>query len=812
MIHNYPIHFENFDKFAMIDFSIIKIPLHIIPLFLEDESAVYSEYYTDEIKQVFLKTKIIQKSDLKFSSLKNMLNKNFNLVDLVNVESEFSVKGDTMILWPRGYKNPIRIIFWGEECESIEILNEFDFKKINETSRLIFLPEGLDLSYIKIKELGGENINFFAFTNQIISDHYIDSQIILPSLYFSDFDLLQKDISDWIKKGYKIIIDITKDKLPSAFKKFSQRLNFKYEIKNQKIEILNTDENYSIQAGLVDPLNKIVVLTEREVFGTIKIINKNYGIKNKNVSKLLEQFEGEIKIDDFVVHEDYGIAKYKGLEQQEINQEVHEYICLEYKGGDTVYVPIHQLSKITKFIGAEGSEPELSRLGSVMWSNTRKKIKAETRKLAKELIEHYAKRELSKAKPIKILKSRNYEKFSELFQYELTQDQKKALYECEQDLNSTKPMNRLLIGDVGFGKTEVLLRLAFRVVENGGQVLVLAPTTVLVSQHYKIFSERFKSFGYKVEFVSRFKKSHENKEVVRKAKEGIVDIVIGTHRLLSNDVEFKNLQLIVVDEEQKFGVKQKEKIKKLNLGAHLISVSATPIPRTLNMALSSIQNLSVITTPPPNKKNIKTIFVKNDWNKIVEAIKFEIERGGQIYFVHNFVNSIYSLELKLKKLLPSLRIKVAHGQMNPANLDKTMYEFYSGKFDLLLSTTIIENGLDIENVNTIIIDRIENLGLSQLHQLRGRVGRGDKEAYCYLFYSGQEIDEDESTTKKYIERIKTVLENQNLGAGYKIASKDLEIRGAGNILGKEQHGNINTIGYALYIQMLSQEIERLKSN
>ncbi|BCX14086.1 MAG: hypothetical protein KatS3mg085_618 [Candidatus Dojkabacteria bacterium] len=793
----------------MKNFSIIKIPLHLIPLFIEDESLVYSEYFSADIIKVFEKINVIDKKSLMFNKLKNIFNLSYKYVEVVNSEGEYGIKGDTITAWLKGYSNPVRINFWGEECESIELLNNIDFKKLLETDRLILLPDQFDLSHIKIQD-NNTDLKYIIFTNQIIENEYIDAKVSLPALYFGRIDLLQKDLIKWNSQNYKIYTNLNLDKIPKEIQKFFKKFNLRYKIENDAIKLAESKKPINIQAGFIDSMNKIVMLSERETFGTISIFNKNYGIKNKNISKLLEKFEGKININDYVVHEDYGVGLYKGLEQQFVNDSQQEYIVIEYKHGDTVYVPIHQLSKISKYIGQSDLEPELSTLGTVKWKNLKKKVKAETRKIAMELIEHFAKRELAKAKPISIVDDEKYNKFVDNFQFDLTDDQKKAIFECEKDISTSRPMNRLLIGDVGFGKTEVILRIAYRVVFDGVQVLILAPTTVLVAQHYKTFFERFKNTGFKVDFLSRFKNNYENKEVINKLKNGEIDIVIGTHRLLSNDVDFKNLGLIVVDEEQKFGVKQKEKIKKLNLGAHLLSVSATPIPRTLSMALSSIQDLSIITTPPPNRKSIKTFLIKKDWNKIINAINFEIERGGQVYFVHNYINSIYAIEQKLKKFLPKLRVRVAHGQMKPEVLDKVMFEFYSKKFDLLLSTTIIENGLDNQNVNTIIIDKAEKLGLSQLYQLRGRVGRGDMEAFCYLFYSGRGYNS--STNNKYLERLQTIIDNQELGSGYNIASKDLEIRGAGNLLGKEQHGYINTIGYALYIQMLSQEIERLKSN
>jgi transcription-repair coupling factor (superfamily II helicase) len=418
-----------------------------------------------------------------------------------------------------------------------------------------------------------------------------------------------------------------------------------------------------------------------------------------------------------------------------------------------------------------------------------------------------------------------YEEFISDFPYKITKDQTQTELDVLNDLSLEKPMNRIIVGDVGFGKTEIAMRGAFKMVEGGYQVAVLCPTTVLTTQHEKVFKERFSKFGIRVESLSRLNSTAVKSNLVD-LENGKIDIIVGTHRLLSNDIRFKNLGMIIVDEEQKFGVKQKEKLKQIEIGVHVLSMSATPIPRSLSMALSSIQDISIIQTPPEGRKSIENVVTKLDQDRVKTAIAQELKRNGQVYYVHNKVETIQSKASQISKLLPKAKVIFAHGQMNPNTLMKNVSEFYEGKFDILVCTTIIENGLDMPNVNTIIVEHAQNFGLGQLYQLRGRVGRGDKQGYAYFFYDGDVLTDDDSELeaniknptylkrfrerRKYRQRLKAIKESSELGAGFKLASRDLEIRGAGNLLGKQQHGNIKQIGYALYMQMLAEEIEKLK--
>jgi len=504
-----------------------------------------------------------------------------------------------------------------------------------------------------------------------------------------------------------------------------------------------------------------------------------------------------------------------------------DYLLLKYDKEDELYVPIHQIDKITRYIGPENIEPKLTRLGKTSWEVLKRKVKKSTQLLARELVEHYAKRELAKAKAIRSEDSEDYIEFANQFEFKETEDQIRAVNEIVNDLSKTIPMNRLLVGDVGFGKTEVMMRAAFKIAEIGGQIAILAPTTILAAQHFKVLKKRFENFPIEIGLLSRFNTTSKNKEIVKSLNENQIDIVIGTHRLLSNDVKFKKLQLLIVDEEQRFGVKQKEKIKKLNYGTHVLSVSATPIPRTFGRALSSIQDLSIITTPPVGRKSIITEIIKDNWNKVTKAIADEVSRGGQVYFLHNEVRTIQTIMKKLQLLLPGIKFITAHGQLSSKELERIMNAFFLQKYDVLICTTIIENGLDIKNVNTMVVNKANKFGLSQLYQLRGRIGRGMKQAYCYFLYEGKSFEQEKLDLnpdpkssdylikkklkpKKYLERLQTLVDNQELGAGFKVASKDLEIRGAGNLLGGEQSGHITSIGYALYINILAQEVEKRK--
>ncbi len=510
----------------------------------------------------------------------------------------------------------------------------------------------------------------------------------------------------------------------------------------------------------------------------------------------------DLKVGDYVVHVDHGIGMFVGLKQIGIGDNMQEFLELRYAGEDKLFVPVERLDLVQKFTGA--SKPPIDRLGGTSWERAKTKVKKAMRDMAEELLKLYAAR---KAVPGHAFSPDSHwqQEFEDAFEYELTIDQKTATADIKRDMEATTPMDRLLCGDVGYGKTEVAMRAAFKAVMDGKQVAFLAPTTILAFQHQKTLRERFAGFPVRIEMVSRFRSKPEQKQAIDELAAGKVDIIVGTHRLLSKDVQFRDLGLLVVDEEQRFGVAHKEKIKQLKKKVDVLTMSATPIPRTLNMSLVGIRDMSIIETPPKDRLSIQTNVVKFDQQVIGQAIRGELARGGQVYFVHNRVESIFSIGALIQRLVPEARVVVGHGQMDEEALERAMFDFVSKKFDVLLATTIVENGLDIPNANTIIINRADRYGLSQLYQLRGRVGRSDRPAYAYLL-----IPPEDNLSPVAKKRLAAIKEFSDLGSGFRVAALDLEIRGAGNLLGGEQSGQIDTVGFEMYMKLLEQTVRELK--
>jgi len=505
-----------------------------------------------------------------------------------------------------------------------------------------------------------------------------------------------------------------------------------------------------------------------------------------------------------MVHLDHGVARFAGLRDIQLGEKGAKYYVLEYAAGDNLFVPLGLERKLSRYVGF--ADPKISGLGSIIWQKTKKKAKEEVEKLAKELLEVYAKRETA-VRPAYSPEDEIEEKLSATFPYQETPDQIQTLQEISEDLGRTEPMDRIVCGDVGFGKTEVALRTMARAVKNGYQAALLAPTTILAYQHYQNFTARLKDLPIRIEMLSRLQTKKEQQRILKELQSGTIDIIVGTHRLLSKDVQFSlspgGLGLLVIDDEQRFGVKQKEKFKEMRSSLDVLSLSATPIPRTLYMALSSLKKISTIQTPPEGRLPIKTVVAKRREKIIKEAIEAELQREGQVYYLHNRVGTIEAMKKYLQKLLPDVKFEVAHGRLQEQQLIKIIDDFRSKKFDVLLATTIIENGLDLANVSTIIVDDATRLGLAQAYQLKGRVGRSNIQSHAYFLYGGR-------LSNKANLRLKALKEAEELGSGYRIAMKDLEIRGAGNILGKEQSGTINTIGLNLYCQMLSDAVEKLR--
>lgn len=811
---------------------------NLVDLFVNKEFiTLFSTELSYNIYQAFSNLHNLNLTDVKFSRLVKLLaGLKYQKVLDISTPCEYTVRGDIIFIWPIGYSNPVKLEFFGEDLEKSFTFDSFTKQKIEKISKLILLDNNLltDLEKDKINIRFPENseLESFIISKANFSEKMyaftkiIDTGFTLPSLLYSRQDLLDLEIKRLKNIGYQCII---KTKYNEMLQNYPKIIDVDAVDNEAKFFIKNLNKILSISSGFISAKYKIAVFTDREIFGTLsrEFISVDQKDAPKtlelfNINRLIKQMESEIELGDFVVHIDYGIALYNGITQEEVNGSLREFIELKFDKGDKLLLPIEQVFKISKYIGQEGANPTLSKLGRGSWQKTKEKVLKATTLIAKELLKHYATLKISTAKKLKLEESSSYIEFVKQFPYKETQDQNRAIAEIMQDISKGVPMNRLLVGDVGFGKTEVFLRAAFRIIENGGQVAILAPTTILTAQHYAVIKERFKEFPISVAYVSRFNSPKENRAIIDKLSTGKIDIVVGTHRLLSSDVKFKSLELLVIDEEQRFGVKQKEKIKQINYGAHLLNVSATPIPRTLGMALSALQQISIITEPPKERMSINTELSGRDLNKILQYIERELNRNGQTYIIHNEISTINAFKTQLENLSPGIKYVVAHGKMRPAELDRIMTDFFEKKYDCLIATTIIENGIDLPNVNTIIIDNAEKFGLSQLYQLRGRVGRSNKQAFCLLIHgqSGKKVFpilENEKLKEKLIkkktksiERIQSLLENQDLGAGFRISSRDLEIRGAGNLLGEEQSGHIYNIGFSLYMEMLSKEIIALK--
>jgi transcription-repair coupling factor (superfamily II helicase) len=543
-----------------------------------------------------------------------------------------------------------------------------------------------------------------------------------------------------------------------------------------------------------------ILLSDVELFGFAK---KRRIVAKRPVRR--EAFLSELAVGDYVVHVDHGVGRFAGLTTLSLENGEREYLVLEYAAGDKLYVPNEQVDRVTRYIGPGGYSPSLSRLGTQEWNRAKQRVKEAADLLAKELLELYSAREILPGfsfSPDTVWQ----QEFEASFPYVETPDQLEAVQEVKQDMEKAQPMDRLVCGDVGYGKTEVALRAAFKAVMDGMQVAVLVPTTVLAQQHFTTFSQRLSAFPVKVELLSRFRSTKEQQEVVQGLASGSVDICIGTHRLLQKDVSFKNLGLVIIDEEQRFGVAHKERLKHLRKEVDVLTLSATPIPRTMHMALVGVRDMSTMETPPEERLPIKSYVAPYNERMIREAILRELERNGQVFFVHNRVQRIGWVARELEKLVPEARIGIGHGQMPEETLESVMLDFTQGKIDVLVCTTIIESGLDLPNVNTLIVDDADRMGLTQLYQLRGRVGRGSNRAYAYFFY-----DKGKQLTDAAEKRLRTIFEASELGAGFHIAMKDLEIRGAGNLLGPEQSGHIGAVGFELYSQMLAEAVEELRA-
>jgi transcription-repair coupling factor (superfamily II helicase) len=773
----------------------------------------------------------------------------FERVDFVYSPGQFSVRGSIVDIFSYSNEDPYRLDFFGDEVDSIRSFNidnqisKDTFKKItivpniqneNMEGQRISFPEFLPENTLWF----GNNLNPFfdqvsathrqtimnrpeeeniseiiatgeeikqLLQNRTVCDWGFD-QCFEPDEKFSfsnarqpvfnkNFNLLGENMLNYQQKGYEVFI-------LSNQQKQIERLQAIFRDSDVKVQF--TPVNFIVHEGFVEHDLNLCCYTDHQVFERYHRFKLKTRKAQREAITLKEL--NKLHPGDYVVHVDHGIGKFAGLTRTEVNGKVQEAIRLVYKNNDSLLVNIHSLHRISKYKGKDGSEPTLNKLGTGAWQKMKNRTKAKVKDIAKELIALYAERLAEKGfafTPDSYLQT----ELEASFIYEDTPDQEKATTAVKEDMEKTVPMDRLVCGDVGFGKTEVAIRAAFKAVTDSKQVAVLVPTTILALQHYKTFSERLTDFPVRIAYISRLKPSAEIRKTLKELEEGKVDIIIGTHRLVSKDVKFKDLGLLIVDEEQKFGVSVKEKLKRLKVNVDTLTLTATPIPRTLQFSLMGARDLSIIQTPPPNRYPIITEVHGFNDQLIREAILYEVERNGQVFFIHNRVQNIYEVEETIKRIVPGISTAVGHGQMEGPKLEKVMLGFINGDFDVLVATTIIESGLDIPNANTIIINQAQNYGLSDLHQLRGRVGRSNKKAFCYLITPPVSTVSPEARR-----RLKAIEEFSDLGSGFNIAMQDLDIRGAGNLLGAEQSGFIADIGFETYHRILNEAVQELKQD
>lgn len=792
----------------------------------------------------------------------------YERVGQVEMPGQFSVRGGIVDIYCLTEENPWRIELWGDEIDSIRSFDPESQRSLEnleeltiypavehigdkdmvsfldyfpEERTIIFLDEPNRLtekggaveeeyrqSRMHREEKGSRNLpeNWLCSFEQLQKElnkrncisvcalepkqagwkvrekFYLEVKSI--SAYNNSFELLVKDLHHYKKQGYRIALlsgsrtraeRLAKDLQEEGLAAFYGQ-DYDREICPGEIMVVYGHA----KKGFEYPLIKFAVMTESDIFG-----QEQKKKKKKNYSGSRIQDFAELSIGDFVVHEKHGLGIYRGIEKVEVDRIVKDYIKIEYRGGSNLYIPATQLDCLQKYSGADASKaPKLNKLGTQEWNKTKSKVRGAVKNIAKELVELYAVRQEKEGYvcgPDTVWQR----EFEEMFPYEETEDQLSAIEDAKRDMESTRIMDRLICGDVGYGKTEVALRAAFKEVQESRQVAYLAPTTILAQQIYNTFVQRMKEFPIRVELLCRFRTPAQQKKAIEDLKKGQVDVIIGTHRILSKDVQFKNLGLLIVDEEQRFGVTHKEKIKQLKKDVDVLTLTATPIPRTLHMSLIGIRDMSVLEEPPMDRMPIQTYVMEYDEETVREAINRELRRGGQVYYVYNRVTDIADVALRIAKLVPDARVDFAHGQMSERELENVMYSFVNGDIDVLVSTTIIETGLDISNVNTMIIHDSDRYGLSQLYQLRGRIGRSNRTAYAFLMYRKNVMLKE--TAEK---RLAAIREYTDLGSGFKIAMRDLELRGAGNLLGAQQHGHMNAVGYDLYCKMLNEAVKEAK--
>ena len=701
---------------------------------------------------------------------------------------------------------PTRLLEKGRTVEK-----EFEESMANRAERGETLPEEARLLYGSeeiVARLNRKNCVALCLMEQkapeweVKERYQVEARSVNP--YNNSFEMLVKDLKRWKREKYSVILMCasgTRAKRLAADLQEQELNSFYCEDPDR---VVNPSEimvvHGSLHRGYEYPLLRFAVLSETDIFGRERKKRKK---KKVYEGQKIQSFS-ELKPGDYVVHENHGLGIYRGIEKVEVDKVMKDYIKIEYAKGGNLYILATQLEMIQKYAGSDARKPKLNRLGGSEWTRTKSRVRGAVQEVAKDLVQLYAARQQKDGYaygPDTVWQT----EFEELFPFEETADQQLAIEATKKDMESTKIMDRLICGDVGYGKTEIAIRAAFKAVQENKQVVYLVPTTILAQQHYNTFVQRMKDFPVRVDLLCRFRTPAEQKKTIADLKKGFVDIVIGTHRVLSSDVEFKDLGLLIIDEEQRFGVAHKEKIKKLKENIDVLTLTATPIPRTLHMSLIGIRDMSVLEEAPQDRLPIQTYVMEYDSEMVRAAISRELGRGGQVYYVYNRVNNIAEVTAQIAELVPEANVAFAHGQMKEHELEKIMYDFISGEIDVLVSTTIIETGLDISNVNTMIIHDADNLGLSQLYQLRGRVGRSSRTAYAFLMYR-----KDKMLKEVAEKRLGAIREFTELGSGFKIAMRDLEIRGAGNLLGEQQHGHMQAVGYDLYCKMLNEAVKEEK--
>ncbi|WP_299223052.1 transcription-repair coupling factor [uncultured Psychroserpens sp.] len=778
----------------------------------------------------------------------------FKRVDFVTEPGEFSVRGGIVDVFSFSHDEPYRIEFFGDEVDSIRTfdvetqLSTEQIKKIGiipnvankflEESRQSFLKyiaqktivftKNTDLLFSRIDDFFGKAEDTFKVLSSELKhskpeELFCNSAVLKKQLL--DFSLVEFGTSSLFSNETIIFNTAPQPSFNKQFNLLIEDLNANHHkgytnyiacISEQQakrfhdiFEDVDQDVHYqtivlSLYQGFIDHDQKITCYTDHQIFERYHKFHLKNGYAKKQAITLKELTN--LDIGDYVTHIDHGIGKFGGLQKIDVEGKKQEAIKLVYGERDVLYLSIHSLHKITKFNGKDGKPPKVYKLGSKAWKTLKQKTKSRVKEIAFNLIKVYAKRKLEKGYQYKPDSYLQHE-LEASFIYEDTPDQISSTADIKADMESERPMDRLVCGDVGFGKTEVAIRAAFKAVDNGKQVAVLVPTTILAYQHHKTFTERLKDFPVTVDYLNRFRTAKEKRITLEKLEKGHVDIIIGTHQLVNKNVKFKDLGLLIVDEEQKFGVAVKEKLKTLKENVDVLTLTATPIPRTLQFSLMSARDLSVITTPPPNRYPIESHVIRFNEETIRDAITYEIQRGGQIFFIHNRIENIKEVAGMIQRLIPDAKVAIGHGQMEGKKLEQLMLAFMNGEFDVLVSTTIVESGLDVPNANTIFINNANNFGLSDLHQMRGRVGRSNKKAFCYFI-----TPEYSAMTNDARKRITALEQFTELGSGFNIAMKDLEIRGAGDLLGGEQSGFINDIGFDTYQKILNEAIEELKEN